>query len=74
MEEVFELLGCFIFWVIKWIIIDVIMEFVLKGMGYVVFKLLIFGKYLRVGCDEGRIVVVGFISFVVVFVCFVMIV
>ena len=36
MEEVFEPLGRFILRVIKWIIIDAFMEFVLKGTGHVV--------------------------------------
>jgi hypothetical protein len=40
MEEVFEPLGRFMLRVIKWIIIDAIMEFVLKGTGHVVLKLL----------------------------------
>ena len=73
MEEVFEPLGRFMLRVIKWIIIDAIMEFVLKGTCYVVLKLLTLGKYPRAGRDEGRIVTVGFVSLVVVFVCLAMI-
>ena len=73
MEEVFEPLGRFILRVIKWIIIDAIIEFVLKGTGHVVLKLLTFGKYPRAGRDEGRTVAVGFVSFVVFFVCLAMI-
>lgn len=73
MEEVFEPLGRFILRVIKWIIIDAIMEFVLKGTGHVVLKLLTLGKYPRAGRDEGRTVAVGFVSFVVFFVCLAMI-
>jgi hypothetical protein len=49
------------------------MEFVLKGTGHVVLKLLTFGKYPRAGRDEGRTVAVGFLSCVVVFVCLAMI-
>ena len=59
MEEVFEPLGRFMLRVIKWIIIDAIMEFVLKGTGHVVLKLLTF-------------VAVGSVSFVVFFVCLAM--
>ena len=73
MEEVFEPLGRFILRVIKWIIIDAIIEFVLKGTGHVVLKLLTLGKYPRAGRDEGRPVAVGFVSFVVFFVCLAMI-
>ena len=73
MEEVFEPLGRFIHRVIKWTIIDAFMEFVLKGTGHVVIKLLTFGKYPRAGRDEGRTVAVGFVSFVVFFVCLAMI-
>ena len=72
MEEVLEPLGRFILRVIKWIIIDAIMEFVLKGTGHVVLKLLTFGKCPRAGRDEGRTVAVGFVSLEVVFVCLAM--
>lgn len=72
MEEVFEPLGRFMLRVIKWIIIEAIMEFVLKGTGHVVLKLFAFGKYPRAGRDEGRTVAVGFVSFVAVFVCLAM--
>ncbi len=73
MEEVFEPLGRFILRILKWIFIDAIMEFVLKGTGHVVLKLLTLGKYPRAGRDEGRTIAVGFVSLVVVFVCLAMI-
>ena len=73
MEDVLEPLGRFILRIIKWILVEFIVELVLKGIGHVVLKLLTFGKYPRAGKDEGRTFAVGFISVVVVFVGIVMI-
>ncbi len=73
MEEVLEPLGRFILRIIKWILVEFIVELVLKGIGHVVLKLLTFGKYPRAGKDEGRTFAVGFISVIVVFVGLVMI-
>jgi len=39
----------------------------------VVLKLLTFGNYPRTGRDGGRTIAVGFVSFIVVFVCLVLI-
>tara|TARA_Y200000002_G_scaffold240103_1_gene198378 strand:- start:828 stop:1052 length:225 start_codon:yes stop_codon:yes gene_type:complete len=73
MEEVLEPLGRFILRIIKWILVEFIVELVLKGIGHVVLKLLTFGKYPRAGKDEGKTFAVGFISVIVVFVGLVMI-
>ncbi|WP_334050469.1 hypothetical protein [Alteromonas gracilis] len=73
MEDVLEPLGRFILRIIKWILVEFIVELVLKGIGHVVLKLLTFGKYPRAGKDEGRTFAVGFVSVAVVFVCLIMI-
>lgn len=73
MEDVLEPLGRFILRIIKWILVEFIVELVLKGIGHVVLKLLTFGKYPRAGKDEGRTFAVGFVSVAVVFVGLVMI-
>jgi len=73
MEDVLEPLGRFILRIIKWILVEFIVELVLKGIGHVVLKLLTFGKYPRAGKDEGRTFAVGFISVAAVFVCLIMI-
>ncbi|USI26664.1 hypothetical protein ACD631_09750 [Alteromonas macleodii] len=73
MEDVLEPLGRFILRILKWIVLEAIIEFVLKGTGHVVLKLLTFGKYPRAGRDEGRTFVVGFVSLAVVLVCLVLI-
>lgn len=73
MEDVLEPLGRFILRIIKWILVELIIELVLKGIGRVVLKLLTFGKYPRAGKDEGKTFAVGFITVVAVFVGIVMI-
>lgn len=73
MEDVLEPLGRFILRIIKWVLVELIIELVLKGIGHVVLKLLTFGKYPRAGEDEGKTFAVGFISVVAVFVGIVMI-
>ena len=73
MEDVLEPLGRFILRILKWIVVDTIIEFVLKGTGHVVLKFLSFGKYPRAGRDEGRTFAVGFVSLAVVLVCLVLI-
>ncbi|PRO69000.1 hypothetical protein [Alteromonas gracilis] len=73
MEDVLEPLGRFILRIIKWILVEFIVELVLKGIGHVVLKLLTFGKYPRAGKDEGNTFAVGFITVVAVFVGIVMI-
>ena len=73
MEDVLEPLGRFILRIIKWILVEFIIELILKGIGHVVLKLLTFGKYPRAGKDEGRTFAVGFVSVAVVFVGLVMI-
>jgi len=73
MEDVLEPLGRFILRIIKWILVEFIVELVLKGIGHVVLKLLTFGKYPRAGKDEGKTFAVGFVSVAVVFVCLIMI-
>ncbi|NQY16660.1 MULTISPECIES: hypothetical protein [Alteromonas] len=73
MEDVLEPLGRFILRILKWIVVEAIIEFVLKGTGHVVLNLLTLGKYPRAGRDEGRTVAVGFVSLIVVFVCLVLI-
>ena len=73
MEDVLEPLGRFILRIIKWILVEFIVELVLKGIGHVVLKLLTFGKYPRAGKDEGSTFAVGFISVVAVFVGLIMI-
>ena len=73
MEDVLVPLGRFILRIIKWVLVELIIELVLKGIGHVVLKLLTFGKYPRAGKDEGRTFAVGFVSVAVVFVCLIMI-
>ena len=73
MEDVLEPLGRSILRILKWIVVEAIIEFVLKGTGHVVLNLLTFGNYSRTGRDEGRSIAVGFVSLVVVFVCLVLI-
>ena len=73
MEDVLEPQGHFILRIIKWVLVELIIELVLKGIGHVVLKLLTFGKYPRMGKDEGRTFAVGFITVVAVFVGLVMI-
>ena len=73
MEDVLEPLGRFLLRILNWIVVEAIIEFVLKGTGHVVLKLLTFGNYPRTGRDEGRTIAVGFISLIVVFVCLVLI-
>lgn len=73
MEDVLEPLGRFILRIIKWILVEFIIELILKGIGHVVLKLLTFGKYPRAGKDEGKTFAVGFVSVAVVFVCLIMI-
>ncbi|MBJ2129248.1 hypothetical protein JC525_09890 [Alteromonas sp. IB21] len=73
MEDVLEPLGRFILRIIKWILVEFIVELVLRGIGHVVLKLLTFGKYPRAGKDEGRTFTVGVITVVAVFVGLVMI-
>lgn len=73
MEDVLEPLRRFILRILKWIVVDTIIEFVLKGTGHVVLKFLTFGKYPRAGRDEGRTFAVGFVSLAVVLVCLVLI-
>ena len=73
MEDVLEPLGRFILRILKWIVVEAIIEFVLEGTGHVVLNLLTLGKYPRAGRDEGRTVAVGFVSLIVVFVCLVLI-
>lgn len=72
MEDVLEPLGRFIFRILKWIVVEAIIEFVIKGIGHIVLKLLTFGKYPRAGRDEGRTFAVGLVSSIVVFVCLVL--
>ena len=72
MEDVLEPLGRFIFRILKWIVVEAIIEFVIKGIGHIVLKLLTFGKYPRAGKDEGRTFAVGLVSSIVVFVCLVL--
>ena len=73
MEDVLEPLGRFILRIIKWILVEFIIELILKGIGHVMLKLLTFGKYPRAGKDEGKTFAVGFVSVAVVFVCLIMI-
>ena len=72
MEDVLEPLGRFILRILKWIVVEAIIEFVIKGIGHIVLKLLTFGKYPRAGRDEGRTFAVGLVSVIVVFVCLIL--
>ena len=72
MEDVLEPLGRFILRILKWIVVEAIIEFVIKGIGHIVLKLLTFGKYPRAGRDEGRTFAVGLVSIIVVFVCLIL--
>ena len=69
MEDVLEPLGRFILRILKWIVVEVIIELVLKSTGHMVLKLLTFGKYPRAGRDEGRTFAVGFVCLAFVLVC-----
>ena len=73
MEDVLEPLGRFVLRILKWIVVEAIIELVIKGTGHVVLKLLTFGKYPRAGRDEGRTFAVGVVSLIIVFVCLVLI-
>ncbi len=64
MEEVVEGFGRVIFRVIKWLIIDAILEFVIYGYGYITLKIVTFGKYPRPNKDEGRTITTGIISII----------
>ena len=64
MEEVVEGFGRVIFRVIKWFIIDAILEFVIYGYGYITLKIVTFGKYPRPNKDEGRTIATGIISII----------
>lgn len=72
MEDVLEPLSRFILRIFKWIVVEAIIEFVIKEIGHIVLKLLTFGKYPRAGRDEGRTFAVGLVSSIVVFVCLVL--
>lgn len=36
----------------KWLIIDAFIEFILYGYGYLILKLITFGKYPKANCDN----------------------
>lgn len=73
MEEVVEGVGRLIFRIIKWLIIDALVEFVIQGIGHITLKIITLGRYPRPNRDEGRTVVTGFVTialivfFIVVF-------
>lgn len=73
MEEVVEGVGRLIFRIIKWLIIDGLLEFVIQGIGHITLKTITLGRYPRPNRDEGRAIVTGFITialivfFIVVF-------
>ncbi|MFZ8199954.1 hypothetical protein [Alteromonas portus] len=69
MEDVLEPLGRFILRILKWIVVDAIINFAITGTGHVVLKLLTFSKYPRAGRDEGRTFADGFVSLAVALVC-----
>ncbi|MDY6977130.1 MAG: hypothetical protein SVW51_13065 [Pseudomonadota bacterium] len=73
MEDVLEPLGRFVLRILKWIVVEAIIELVIKGTGHVVLKLLTFGKYPRAGRDERRTFAVGVVSLIIVFVCLVLV-
>ncbi len=66
MEEVVEGIGRLILRIIKWLIIDALVEFVIQGIGHVTLKIITLGKYPRPNRDEGRTVVTGFVTIVLI--------
>ena len=65
MEEVVEGFGRLILRIIKWIIIDAIVEFIVYGYGYITLKTITFGKLPRPNKDEGLTVFAGLVSIAV---------
>ena len=64
MDDVLEGIGRFFLQLLKWIFIDAILEFFIRGIGYINLKLITFGKYPRQGRDENYTIVMGFVSLV----------
>jgi len=66
MEEVAEGIVRGILNLIKWIFIDVFIEILIHGYGYITLKILTFGKYPKPNQNNDTLCVVsGLISFVV---------
>lgn len=61
MEDVAEGIGRFFISVLRWIFVDAILEFFIRGLGAISLKMVTLGKYPRKGRDEGRSVIAGFI-------------
>lgn len=61
MEEVVEGIGRLILRIIKWLIIDALVEFIIQGIGYITLKVITLGRYPRPNRDEGRCVIAGFL-------------
>ncbi|GEA09622.1 hypothetical protein KUL42_43830 [Alteromonas sp. KUL42] len=68
MEEVAEGIGRFFLNILKWVFIDAILEFFIRGLGYISLKIVTFGKYPRKGRDEGRSVIAGFVTLALILV------
>ncbi len=68
MEEVAEGIGRFFLNILKWVFIDAILEFFIRGLGYISLKIVTFGKYPRKGRDEGRSVFAGFVTLALILV------
>jgi hypothetical protein len=66
MEEVAEGLGRAFFRLLKWIIIDALIEFFVYGYGYVTLKIITIGKYPKPNQNnDGLCIVSGIISIAV---------
>ena len=62
MEDIAEGIGRFFLSILRWIFIDAILEFFIRGLGYISLKIITLGRYPRPGRDEGRCVIAGFVS------------
>ncbi|WP_334062765.1 hypothetical protein [Alteromonas genovensis] len=67
MEEVVEGFGRFALRIIKWIVIQALIEGIVYGYGYVTLKIFTLGKYPRSNKDEGRSFIAGCVSIVATF-------
>jgi hypothetical protein len=68
MEEVAEGIGRFFLNILRWIFVDAILEFFIRGLGYISLKIVTLGKYPRKNRDEGRCAIAGFITLVLILV------
>ena len=68
MEEVAEGIGRFFLNILRWFFIDAILEFFIRGLGYISLKIVTLGKYPRKGRDEGCRLIAGFVTLALILV------